>query len=108
MASSEARAERSQVTKDLWIDTNAQRAGAAHAQAFGENIARGLQERLEGLAAEVKSSTRRFTWRSSLPWALGIAIAVPLTVGVCVSAFLPPAAEKAPVVERSSPAGRVG
>jgi hypothetical protein len=127
MASTEARAEGSQVTKDLhelrtsarimvgeqrdlltrierdWqlrIDTNAQRAGEAHAQAFGENIARGLQERLEGLAAEVKASTRRFTWRSSLPWVLGIAIAIPLTVGVCVSAFLPQAAEKPPVVER--------
>jgi hypothetical protein len=128
IASSEARAEGTQVTKDLhelgrsariligeqrdlvarierdWqlrIDTNAQRAGEAHAQAFGENIARGLQERLEGLAAEVKASTRRFTWRSSLPWVLGIAIAIPLTVGVCVSAFLPLAAEKPPAVERA-------
>ena len=127
MASSEARAEGTQVTKDLhelgrsarilvgeqrdlvarierdWqlrIDVNAKRAGEAHAQALGENIARGLQERLEGLAVEVKASTRRFTWKSSLPWALGIAIAIPLTVGVCVSAFLPQAAEKPPVVER--------
>ena len=127
IASSEARAEGVQVTKDLhdlgrsarilvgeqrdlvarierdWqlrIDTNAQRAGEAHAQAFGENIARGLQERLEGLATEVKASTRRFTWKSSLPWALGIALAIPLTVGICVSAFLPQAAEKPPVVER--------
>jgi hypothetical protein len=128
MASSEARAEGTQVTKDLhelktsarilvgeqrdlvariereWqlrIDTNAQLAGEAHAQAFGESIARGLQKRLEGLAAEVNAATRRFTWKSSLPWALGIAIAMPLTVGVCVSAFLPQATEKAPVVERS-------
>jgi hypothetical protein len=128
MASSEARAEGTQVTKDLhelgrsarilvgeqrdlvarierdWqlrIDTNAQRAGEAHAQAFGENIARGLQARLEGLATEVKASTRRFTWRSSLPWALGIAIAIPLTVGVCVYALLPQAVERRPVVETS-------
>jgi hypothetical protein len=69
--SSEARAQGAEITKDLhelrtsarilvgeqrdlvariereWqlrIDTNAQRAGEAHAQAFGENIARGLQE----------------------------------------------------------------
>jgi len=127
MASSEARAEGTQVTKDLhelktsarilvreqrdlvariereWqlrIDTNAQRAGEAHAQAFGESIARGLQEQLAELAADVKRSTGRFTWKSSLQWILGIAIAIPLTVGVCVSAFLPQAAEKTPVVER--------
>ena len=124
MASSEARAEGTQVTKDLhelktsarilvgeqrdlvarierdWqlrIDTNAQRAGEAHAQAFGENIARGLQERLEGLAAEVKASTRRLTWRASLPWVLGIAIAIPLTVGVCVSVFLPQTGKSAAI-----------
>jgi hypothetical protein len=126
MASSEARAEGAQVAKDLhelgrsarllvgeqrdlvarierdWqlrIDTNAQRAGEAHAKAYGENIARGLQERLEDLATEVNASTRRFTWKSSLPWALGIAIAIPLTVGVCVSAFLPQA-EKTATIER--------
>ena len=128
IASSEARAEGVQVTQDLhelgrsarslvgeqrdlvarierdWqlrIDANAKRAGEAHAQAFGENIARGLQKRLEGLAAEVNAATRRFTWRASLPWVLGIALAIPLTVGVCVSAFLPQATEKSPVVERS-------
>ena len=72
----------------------------AHAQAFGENIARGLRERLEGLAAEVEASTRRVTWKSSLPWALGIALTIPLTVGVCVSVFLPQSAERPPVVER--------
>ena len=128
MASSEACAQGTQVSKDLhemnrsarsllneqrdlvarlereWqlrIDTNAQRAGEAQAQAFGENIARGLQQRLEGLAAEVNATTRRFTWKASLPWALGIAIAIPLTVGICVSAFLPQVAEKPPVVESS-------
>ncbi|HEY0341850.1 MAG TPA: hypothetical protein VGC34_13665 [Steroidobacteraceae bacterium] len=116
IASSEARAEGAQVSKDLhelnrsarsllneqrdlvarlereWqlrIDANAQRAGEAHAQAFGENITRGLQGQLEKLTADVKSATRRYTWRSSLQWALGIAIAIPLTVWVCVSAFLP-------------------
>jgi len=124
MASSEARAEGAQVTKDLhelgrsarmlvgeqrdlvariereWqlrIDTNAQRAGEAHAQAFGENIARGLQERLEGLAAEVNASTRRLTWKSSVPWVLGIALAIPLTVGVCISVFLPQAGKPAAI-----------
>jgi hypothetical protein len=127
IASSEARAEGAKVAKDLhefrsaarilvdeqrallarfereWqlrIDANAQRAGEAQAQAFGANIARGLQGQLEGLAAEVKASTRRFTWKSSLPGVLGIAISIPPTVGVCVCAFLPQAAEKPPVVER--------
>jgi hypothetical protein len=127
MASSEARAEGMQVTKDLhelrtsartlvneqrdlvarierdWqlrIDTNAQRAGEAHAQAFGENIARGLQGQIDKLTADVRSATRRYTWRSTLQWALGIAIAIPLTVAVCVSAFLPQTVEKPFAIER--------
>jgi hypothetical protein len=125
IASSEARAEGAKVSKDLhelalsarilvneqrdlvkrleqeWhvrIDQNAQRAGEAQAKAFGENIARGLQGQLTELAAEVRRSTRRYTWRSSLQWVLGIAVAIPLTVGLGVSAFLP--AEKPPDVER--------
>jgi hypothetical protein len=116
VASSEARAEGAQATKDLhelnlsarilvteqrdlvkrlereWqlrIDANAQRAGEAQAQAFGQNITRGLQEQLAKLTADVRSTTRHYSWRSSLQWALGIAIAIPLTVAVCVSAFLP-------------------
>jgi hypothetical protein len=116
IASSEARAQGAQVSKDLhemnrsarallseqrdlvarlereWqlrIDANAQRAGEAQAQAFGQNITRGLQGQLDKLTADVNSATRHYTWRSSLQWALGIAIAIPLTVGVCVSAFLP-------------------
>jgi len=125
IASSEARAEGAKVSKDLhelalsarilvneqrdlvkrleqeWqlrIDQNAQRAGEAQAKAFGENIVRGLQGQLAALAADVKSSTRRYTWRSSLQWVLGIAVAIPLTVGLCVSAFLP-ATEK-PLIDK--------
>jgi hypothetical protein len=116
VASSEARAQGAQVSKDLhelnrsarsllseqrdlvarlereWqlrIDTNAQRAGEAQAQAFGENIVRGLQGQLGKLTADLNRATRRYTWKSSLQWALGIAIAIPLIVGVCVSTFLP-------------------
>jgi hypothetical protein len=116
IASSEARAEGAKVSKDLhelalsarilvneqrdlvkrlqqeWqlrIDQNAQRAGEAQAKAFGENIARGLQGQLAELAADVKRSTRRYTWKSSLQWILGIAIAIPLTVGVCLIGLLP-------------------
>jgi hypothetical protein len=73
----------------LHIDANARRAGEAQAQAFGESIARGLHGRLTDLVTQVEASTRQFTWKSSLRWALGIAIAFPLTVGICVSAFLP-------------------
>jgi hypothetical protein len=73
----------------LHIDANARRAGEAQAKAFGDSIARGLQERLSNLAVQVEASTRQFTWKSSLRWAAGIAVAIPLTVGICVSAFLP-------------------
>lgn len=116
LASSEARAEGAQVSKNLheigrsartlvgeqrdllariereWqlrIDHNAQRVGEAQAHAFGESIAQGLQEQLADFAADVKNSTRHFTWKSSLQWALGIAIAIPFTVAVCVNALLP-------------------
>jgi hypothetical protein len=126
IASTEARAQGAQVSKDLhemnrstrallseqrdlvarlereWqlrIDANAQRAGEAQAQAFGENITRGLQGQLEKLTADVNRATGRYTWTSSLQWVLGIAIAIPLTVGVCMSAFLPLAAERSPVAE---------
>jgi hypothetical protein len=73
----------------LRIDSNAQRAGEAQAKAFGERIAQGLQGRLEDLAAQVETSTRQLTWRSSLRWVLGIALAIPLTVAICVSIFQP-------------------
>jgi hypothetical protein len=80
----------------LHIDSNAQRAGEAQAKAFGESIARGLQEQLGDLAAQVETATRQLSWKSSLRWVLGIAIAIPLTVGMGVSAFLPHA-EKPPM-----------
>jgi len=70
----------------LRIDSNAQRAGEAQAKAFGENIAQGLQDRLAGLAAQVEVATRRYTWKSAWPWALGIAFAIPLTAAVCLNA----------------------
>ena len=119
MASTEARAEGAQVTKDLhelrtsakvlvsdhrdlvarikreWqlrIDQTAQRAGEAQAKAFGEHIARGLQAQITTLEAEVRratEATQGFAWKTSLRWVLGIAIAIPLTVGICVSALSP-------------------
>ena len=73
----------------LHIDGNAQRAGETQAQAFGERIAQGLHKQLTDLATQVERSTRRLSWKSSLGWALGIAMAIPLTVSVGVQTFAP-------------------
>jgi hypothetical protein len=119
MASSEARAQGAEVTKDLhelrtaargmvteqrellarlereWqlrIDENAKRAGETQAKAFGEQIAQGLQGQITALGAEVKRATQAtqgLAWKTSLRWILGIALAIPLTVGICVSALSP-------------------
>lgn len=119
MASTEARAEGATVIKDIhelrtsagivvreqrdllariekeWqlkIDDNAKRAGETQAQSFGENITRGLQAQITALGAEVKratEATQGLAWKTSLRWVLGIAIAIPLTVGICVSALSP-------------------
>ena len=119
LASTEARAEGATVIKDIhelrtsagiivreqrdlvariekeWqlrIDQTAQRAGEAQAKAFGENITRGLQAQITALEAEVKRATegtQGFAWKTSIRWVLGIAFAIPLTVGICVSALAP-------------------
>lgn len=73
----------------LEIDENAQRAGAAQAQAFGERIAAGLEARLAELVGEVERATRRLTGKIALRWTLGLAIAVPLMVMLSLSAFMP-------------------
>ena len=80
----------------LRIDSNAQRAGEAQAKAFGENIARGLQDRLAELASQVEVATRRYTWKSAWPWALGIAFAIPLTAAVCLNASAPSGGQPSP------------
>lgn len=119
MASSEARAQGAEVTKDLhelrssarimvteqrellarlgreWqlrIDENAKRAGETQAKAFGEHIAQGLQGQITALGAEVKRATQAtqgLAWKTSLRWILGIGLAIPLTVDICVSALSP-------------------
>lgn len=73
----------------LHIDGNAQRAGEAQAKAFGESIAQGLRERLAELAIRVEGTTRRLSWKVMLGWALGIAIAIPLSISVGVQTFAP-------------------
>lgn len=119
MASSEARAQGAEVTKDIhelrssarimvteqrellarlereWqlrIDETAKRAGETQAKAFGAHIAQGLQGQITALGAEVKRATQAtqgLAWKTSLRWVLGIALAIPLTVGICVSALSP-------------------
>jgi hypothetical protein len=73
----------------LHIDGNAQRAGEAQAKAFGESIAQGLHDRLAELANQVERITRRLSWKVVLGWALGIAIAIPLSISVGVQTFAP-------------------
>jgi hypothetical protein len=80
------------------IDSNAQRAGEAQAHAFGENIAQGLHEQLARLASQVEISMRHLTWKSSLRWALGIGIAIPIAINIGVQSI-------APSVEKLSVAG---
>ncbi len=82
----------------MHIDSNAERAGEAQAKAFGESIAQGLHEQLARLATQVEVSTRHLTWKSSLRWALGIALAIPLAINLGVQAI-------APSVEKLSVAG---
>jgi len=43
-----------------------------------------LHKQLTDLASQVERSTRRLSWKSSLGWALGIAMAIPLTISVGV------------------------
>jgi hypothetical protein len=87
----EQRSLLSRIERDwqLRIDGNAQRAGEVQAKAFGESIASGLERRLADLASQVEVATRRYTWKSAWPWALGVAFAIPLTVAVCLSASSP-------------------
>jgi hypothetical protein len=82
----------------MHIDSNAQRAGEAQAEAFGESIARGLHEQLAHLADRVEVATRHLHWKSSLRWALGIGIAIPLAINIGVQAI-------APSIEKLSVAG---
>jgi hypothetical protein len=104
----EQRAVLARIERDwqLRIDGNAQRAGEAQAKAFGESIARGLQEKLEDLASQVEIATRRYTWKSAWPWAMGVAFAIPLTVAVFLSASSPsanqPSAEAPPLSKHSA------
>jgi hypothetical protein len=89
-----ARQQRDLVTEiekawTLRIDRTAATAGAEQARVFGEGIALGLQQRLDGLASEVEEATRRFRWMSAAKWGVGIALGIPLTVAIGVWALVP-------------------
>jgi hypothetical protein len=71
------------------VTENSKAAGGEMARKFGEDIAKGLEKRLAELAEQVEVATRRLTWKSILSWALGIAIAIPLTVDIGIRAFMP-------------------
>jgi hypothetical protein len=73
----------------MHIDSNAQRAGEAQAKAFGESIARGLHERLEHAVDRVEIATRHLHWKTSLRWALGIGIAIPIAINLGIQAIAP-------------------
>jgi hypothetical protein len=71
------------------VKENSRVAGGEMARKFGEEIAKGLEQRLGELAEQVETATRRLTWKSMLSWTLGIAIAIPLTVDIGIHAFMP-------------------
>jgi hypothetical protein len=50
--------------------------------AFGAEIAAGIEMRLVELARAPEAATRRLSWKSTLSWALGLAIAIPLTINL--------------------------
>jgi hypothetical protein len=53
---------------------------------------RRLQAQITALGSEVKRATQAtqvLAWKTSIRWVLGIALAIPLTVGICVSALSP-------------------
>jgi hypothetical protein len=78
--------------RDEWrlhVVENSRAAGEEIARAFGAQMAVGLRQQLERLAAGVEQATQRFGWMSALKWAAGIALGITLTISVGVWAMLP-------------------
>ncbi len=74
--------------KGLFQDL-ARKAGAAQAQAFGESLSVGLRSDIDALSRATKQATGRLWWSSIVSWAIGIALAIPLTIALGVWALLP-------------------
>ncbi|MGH8132563.1 MAG: hypothetical protein ACRETP_04925 [Steroidobacteraceae bacterium] len=71
------------------VAENSKAAGRELAHAFGAEIAAGLEQRLKELAGQADIATRRLSWESTLRWALGLAIAIPLTITLGIRTFMP-------------------
>ncbi len=73
----------------LHVAENSKAAGSEMARRFGEQITKGLGKRLAELADQAEMATRRLSWKSTLTWVLGLAIAIPLTVTLGIQTFMP-------------------
>lgn len=67
----------------------ARAAGAAQAQAFGESISAGVRRQLDAVTRDAQSALSRYHWTSVAAWAIGVGLAIPLTVAIGVWALLP-------------------
>src|SRR6185312_4798572 len=73
----------------MHVAENSKAAGRDMARAFGAEIAAGLEQRLEKLTVQAERATRRLTLRAAFPWVIGLAIAIPLIIGIALSALMP-------------------
>lgn len=71
------------------IEQNAKASGAGMAREFGKQIAVGLEERLNVLAADVERVTRRLSWTTTLKWGAGVGLGIFLTILIGIYAFTP-------------------
>lgn len=81
-----------QELRDGWqmhVAENSKAAGKETARAFGEEIATGLQQRLQTMSYEVRKATLQFGWMSALTWGFGISIGIVVSIGVGVWALVP-------------------
>jgi hypothetical protein len=85
------RAALNMLRENWWlnIEENAKASGAQMAFAFGEEIAAGLEKRLQVLSVEVERATRRFGWMTALKWGAGVAAGIVLTILIGVRVFTP-------------------
>lgn len=74
--------------KTLFQDL-ARKAGQEQAQAFGESLSAGLRKDISALSKATQQATGRLQWSSIVSWAVGVALAIPLTIAIGVWALLP-------------------
>jgi hypothetical protein len=66
----------------MHVAENSRSAGAEMARTFGNQIASGLQQRLEQLATRVETATHRFEWMPALKWGVSIGCAAVVAVSL--------------------------